>query len=305
MRGRGKLKAAIGVCVILSACLVSLSATAEPSLLPEDQLKQLHQAVCDSAVHQGSGQEAGGWFCDDPHAYPTPNGLPGCSLSFNYFFAAHPVRIYYGRFTEDEPQALAIYWASCEPHANNFGGSALFGVVDGKFQLIRFYPGEVYEDCVVGNVRGVPGQWPYCYSSYMGQGELTENFGPADLRPGPPHDWKSWLTTDNDDGFFGLVATHCDGSDTVRRLSGIHLGGTSDEVVVEGVYLDREGVKKACSRFKKGQFNEDEKEARKNSIALRSYAILRDDEVRYFKVLIHFHLPSKVPQIEFTHIPIS
>lgn len=293
----------------IALAIFTVPVNAAGSKLSEQQLEQMHEEVCSVPPHKGAGQESGIWLCDVPRGYKSelphyfndndPN-YRACPLSFNVFGAFKPPRVYYGQFTEKEPQALAVYRAGCEPHANNGGGMALFRMVEDQFKLIRYYVGIAPNDCVVPPALGGQLQKPYCISSYMGQGELSEGFGPLDIGGNGNASMRPLLSAGNIDGMLAVSATDCP-----RPNPAIHdfvalTAGSEGDIVVEGRYLSPRSVDKACRRFKRKDFSDDETELRKISSVANSMAFVREDEEIYLKVLAIFSADGMRKGISFT-----
>ncbi len=248
------------------------------------------------------------WVCGLLRDYPLPAGETKCPLSFDQAAgrADGKVRIYYGRFTEDTRQALAAYYAACEPEANNQGGSALFRMVEGKFRLIRYFPGLVMDDCVVLPTEDAGRDTPYCLFSGLGQGTLDQRFGSLDLAAAakPNADpIETWFESTNADGSLGVVVVCGAASPAIHEIMEVRAGAGPKEIVLEGDYVDPASAQAACARFRRGEFNDDERTSRENVEGGDKFAFLREGEPKYLRVRVHFDLPSREPRIEFTHEP--
>jgi hypothetical protein len=108
--------------------------------------------------------------------------------------------IFFGKFTANRPQAIATYWAACEPHAHSFGGMALFNVVDQKFELVRYFPGIRAVDCVIPPPQGGGRQTAYCFISSVAQGTPGEIFGPIRFKRSGEAAFDTWFQAGNSDG---------------------------------------------------------------------------------------------------------
>ena len=110
------------------------AASQQPADLDEQQLLQ---SICKVPIHKGAKlsyeNNTDVSFCDVPREYPREatesfakfggySDQGTCPLTFD----KRGVQTFQGRFTRAEPQLLIRYHADCEPHANDFGGTALF-----------------------------------------------------------------------------------------------------------------------------------------------------------------------------------
>lgn len=271
--------------------------------LPEAQVQQLHQSICAVPVRPGGSDRPAVLVCDVPRDYPDParEGATArqCPLSFNAA-ADESVGLFYGRFTADETQAFVFYQADCEPHANNFGGAALFRVENGEFLPVRYYPGMAAEDCVVPAVADGERHTLYCYTSYLGQGELTESFGPLRFRPAGGVDLEPWLTAGNYDAALAVMV-ECDKPKLdIRFFTGLRLEADSQRIVMEGAVLDLSGVASACGRYRRNDFNADETALRDMSSAANGGGFIRPGEETYLKAVVRFTPPDPTPDIDIT-----
>ena len=275
--------------------------------LPDTQVQQLHQAVC--AVPVRTDRDAGAVICDSPIDYPDParegSLADMCPLSFNAASRDGSVGIFYGRFTANEAQAFAVYQAECEPHANNFGGAALFRIDNGNFTLIRYFPGMVAEDCVVPSAAGDDLQTLYCYTSYMGQGELTEQFGPVRFMADGTAYVESWLSAGNSDAAVAVMTECGNPEQDIRLFTGLRVDMDTNQIVVEGAVLDLNSVISACDRFLSNDFNDDETALRSTSELAAGSAFIRPEEERYLKVLARFSPPDSKPVVDITTEPVN
>jgi hypothetical protein len=298
--GSRKMTVPALVGLILLAFLSIGAARASGTTLSEPQSEQLHQAICSIPVHKVKHRGLDIWACDQPRDYPAGAASGGCSLSFDTSDKDGLVRLYYGRFTANEPQALAIYTASCEPHSNNFGGMALFRAGQDGFRLVRYFRGQVYVDCAIPPSQGGALQTPYCFSSHMGQGELGQAFGPLRLTPDGQARLEVWLAAGNDDGDLTTMVS-CDRSGPgIHHFIGVDLDRSKTVIVLEGASLDRRSFRSACDRYKKHDFNAEEQSFREMSAVAVSEAFIRPTENKYVKALIRFQPPSRNPKVEIT-----
>lgn len=253
------------------------------------QWRQLHEAVCAGKVEPNKD---GGWVCTQARDYPTS---AKCPLSFG----PAPKRVFFGRFSEAAQQAIAFYDTVCEPHANNYGGMALFRVEAGRFVLERYFPGTVMDQCVV--VRGATHDLPYCRSSYMGQGVLSQAFGPLHIVPQKDAHLERWFDAENADGFYGMVEVPCaDRAFHAHHLSDLRLDG-DDAVVLEAAYLAPSVHDDACRRVPAGP---PQPPATCDCDVIPSppegSVLLEESEARFLKARIRFRPPAAAPAIEMT-----
>lgn len=297
------LRAAISLATVLVAH--TLPARAEWTRLTDAQLQQMHQEICQVPVHKGGAA----WTCDAARDYPRLNPTDAaCGLSFdNLADKPGPSRIYFGRFTADERQALVAYTADCEPHVHDWGGSALFRIDGSSFRFITYFPGLVPEDCVVPVLRDETRQKLFCYFSHLSQGETDFTFGPLNLSTDGNVDVERWLSVSNTDGGLYGITTRCTRDrPEIRSVTAIRIAGKQSEIVVEGTYLRPASVVAACARLGRKEFNGEEAKVRETFGSLvANVAFIREDENYYFKVFIRFRPPNKMPHFEYTKLPAS
>jgi hypothetical protein len=297
-----KVLAFLGTVLVL--VLANGAAEATGARLNDRRLEQLHQEICGVPVHKTADSGGDIWVCDRPRDYPGLASDETCPLSFVTSGENGLTRIYYGQFTAREPQAIAMYYASCEPHSNNFGGMALFKVVDRRFKLLRYFPGEMYVDCAVPPSRGRKVQVPYCFSSYLGQGVRVDLFGPLRFSPDGRAYLEKWLEAGNLDGFLTTM-TPCDkGKPGIHHLMDVAFDRSKAEIVVGAASIDPQSFATACDRYRKNDFNEQERGFRNMSDEAKSQAFIRPDENRYVKLLIRYRVPKNNPAIKVTPVPV-
>lgn len=299
--------------VCFSLVAVALPANAAWSKLSEEQLEELHQEVCSIPPRRGAGKESEIWFCDVPRAYESklpdyhndndPEYKKHCPLSFNQYDGLRITRIFYGRFTENEQQALIMYSAGCEPHANNYGGTALFRIVEGKLKLIRYYVGVVAVDCVVPPSQGRKLQKAFCFASDIGQGDLFEKFGPLNIEPNGAANITPVLSAGNLHGFAGPVTDCPRPNPQIHDFSTLKLAGRI--MVLEGRYLAPKSVTKACARYKAKEFSDEELELREENSVIGQFGFIRPDEEKYLKVIVKISTEGKIIRFDFTSQPVS
>jgi hypothetical protein len=276
-----------------------VGAQATGSKFSNQQWFTLVQEVCSAPAYQAKQYDADTWFCDKPRDYPMDASYKDCQLTFLAADENGLAHVYYGQFTTLEPQAIVMYGASCESHAANFGGMALFRVVDDGFRLIRYYPGQLYVDCAVPPVGGTEFQTLYCFSSHSGQGELEEIFGPLTFAADGQLHFEAWLSAGNWDG--DAPSIDCEKpKPNIHHLTDVSLDSAKVQIVVTAASLDRRSVANACSRYRRHEFSDEEEELRDISIADRERAFVRPHERKYVKLIIYFQPPSNRPKIEIT-----
>jgi len=271
---------------------------AEGAKLSEAEIKQLHEAACDEPVHKVKD----GWVCGSPRAYGDITSPAFCPVNVLYF---ESWGIYFGKFTANRSQAIAMYDAACEPHANSFGGMALFNVVDQKFELVRYFPGLRFVDCVVARPGRNGLQIPYCYGSFVAQGTLGEYFGPIQFKPNGTAAFDTWLSAGNDDGHIGPM-TDCKTMNKAKphHISDLRLDEAKSEIVLDVAVLDPRSVASACERFRRGDFNQEERELQKSSPSAKGMAFIRQpDELKFVTMVVRFRPPSSKARLEFTLRP--
>lgn len=270
----------------------SAPAFAAPDLL------RLQQAVCvgEPVRHEDK------LYCDVIKNYPHFGEVYKeleCPLSFDYF--GEP-RIYAGRFTGPQQQVLAVYHADCESHANNWGGSALFNIVEGKPVLVRYYPGQTFVGCAMATGRTQ--DTAYCWNSYTGQGFTSEDFGPlrfskADL---VHDDWlhaaSGGVLPDEELMSEGTRVPECITNENSCLTSFDKVSTNGNVVTLEVTYRDEVGQEAAQKRFEQGAFTDEEKQWRDESPRVSEVPLLREGELVYRKARLIFMAGSAQPTVE-------
>lgn len=270
--------------------------------LGDAQAMQLHEAMCSSRVYKAKLGKEQFWACDRPRDYPTRTANGTCRLHVPAL-ADGRYTIFYGRFTALRTQAIAMYAADCEPRATHNGGAALFDVTDGKFTFVRYFVGHRYFNCVVPPAPEHETHTPYCLSSFMGQGQLSQSFGPVKYGIDGKVQRDHWLSAGNIDGAHGPMVfcqTGKPDQPDLHHLIGARWDEDASKIVVEAGSVDPRSYAAACDRFQRGEFDAQEKRLRETSIVAKDGVFLRDSENRYVKVLARFRPGDKTPEIEQT-----
>jgi hypothetical protein len=79
-----------------------------------------------------------------------------------------------GHFTSAQDDNLILDGTGCDSHANNFGGSYLFRIKDGKAILARYNPGLITDQCHKFSYSDGR-DFLICRGGWSGQGEVDEN----------------------------------------------------------------------------------------------------------------------------------
>jgi hypothetical protein len=273
--------------------------------LSDAQAKQLHEAVCSEPVYTTKQDRLDIWICDRPRAYPNgadPVFCPVNRLNFS-FLGDGLFQIFFGKFTANRPQAIATYSAFCESHANSFGGMALFNVVDQKFELVRYFPGMPVVDCVVPSLQGGGRQTAYCYGSFGAHGTLVEIFGPIRFKSNGEAAFDTWFQAGNDDGHVAAMTGCKTNKPKSHHISTLRLDEARSEIVLDVAVLDPRSVASACGRFRKGTFDETEKDLQKSSVLAKGMAFIRPDELKFVTMVVRFRPPSAKAKVELTSEP--
>lgn len=291
------------------AGLVLLTATAAAqTTLTDAQSHQLHQDICTVPVVRAADQPDAPWGCAKPRDYPGQRDGE-CMLRFRVFDATPLFRgdvepqVYLGRFTAPVPQALIGYVADCEPHASNWGGVALFRIVDTRFELMRYFPGAL-TDCVVAEPPSSALDTPYCLTSYIGQGELVERFGPVRFTRDGELKLETWLTAGNFDGYLTEMVECGKPEPGLHHLVELDRDPDRNLLVVEAARLDPTSFRAACDRFGRGEYNAQEREWRATSPIAAEHGFVRSDENKYVRVVVRFQPGNPTPRIEVTSEPV-
>ena len=286
----------------LLAAVASASAD-EPSsgrALSDAQSAELHREICSQAIYQADWHGRKRWICGYPRNYPGRDPKTSCPLAFRSDEQGR-YEIYYGRFSAKRPQAIAMYWAQCEPHATNFGGLALFDIAaGGQFKFVRFSPGYVYDKCVVPDAGDGAVQTAYCYGKHMGQGELEASFGPVTFGPDGNAKFDIWYSSDNTDGIAGPSASCATQETEVHDLLDLRVEEKGSAVIVVAAARDPKDIASACARYLNGDFNDAERLIRAGSPFMQDRAFIRPDEGRLLKMLVRFRPPDRTPHVELT-----
>jgi len=188
------------------------------------------------------------------------------------------------------------------------GGAALFDVTDGSFRFVRYFVGHRFHDCAVPPAPESDIQMPYCWTSFMGQGQLVASFGPVKYGRDGKVQFERWLSAGNSDGAQGPMVscqTSNPGQPDLHHLIGVRWDDKASKIVVEAGALDPRSSAAACDRFRRGEFNAQEKSLRETSIMAREGAFLRDSETKYIRALARFRPGDKTPDIELTSDPVQ
>ncbi len=146
--------------------------------LTETEIDTFVPLICAGTISDGNGTSMGGQgfqkSCESLVGYPDSDSLltypdpddPTKNLPFELAFTS----ILYGHLTDGQAdQAYVSYLCSCEDHASNWGGGILFQYEATGWSLIRWYPGEAMDNCLMlaptGKARML------CLTSFSGQGE--------------------------------------------------------------------------------------------------------------------------------------
>jgi hypothetical protein len=270
--------------------------------LSEAQAQQIHQAVCSEPVSKVKQDRLDIWVCAHPRDYPGQTSPSLCPVNTLNFTSGHDGRfdIFFGRFTADRPQAIAMYEAACEPHANSFGGMALFNIVGQKFELVRYFPGLRPVNCVVAPPQGDGRQTAYCFSSFMAQGILGQSFGPIRFKRSGEAAFDAWFGAGNSDGHHGVLTGCKTKNPNPHHISAIRLDEAKSEILLDVVVLDPRSVASACDRFRKGDFDDTERDLQESYASVRGMAFIRPDEFNFVTMVVRFRPPSAKPKVEPT-----
>jgi len=90
------------------------------------------------------------------------------------------VSVMTGHFTSASDENLLLGMNGCEPHANNFGGSVLLTLEDGKWERTWYEAGALTNSCrKIG--LATKREILFCESGYMGSGILAKSLYTLDL----------------------------------------------------------------------------------------------------------------------------
>ncbi|MDR3475333.1 MAG: hypothetical protein P4M09_27095 [Devosia sp.] len=296
---RALLPAVFRAVLFLVAIFWGHPARATWDMMSVDQAKQLLQQICTTPIHlsRDPGDDSARWVCDAPRSYPDPrqDAKGGCPLTFQSF---EGIRALKGKFTAPREELLLDYRAACEPHVHRFGGSVLWRVDAGRLIFSAYFPGLRFNDCAV--VSGGAGHLDraYCFDSYGGQGDLEQRFGLVSFRDRQQPRLEAWMKAGNDDGAIPSIGCARDpGLHHFIRVIGV---GSLNGVGVEAAILDPKSIASACERFRRKEFSDDEMEALQEGSFMSYRAFIREEEQRYFKVVIHFSGVRHEPKIHVT-----
>jgi hypothetical protein len=110
--------------------------------------------------------------------------------------------IAYGSFTAvGRDEAYLSYLSSVEPHATNFGGGILFRQVAGKWQMVRWYPGEQSVGCI--RLPGKGRQKMLCSFLHVGGGAAESSLWVRVVRKNSTYEQRILNAIEPDDGSVG------------------------------------------------------------------------------------------------------
>lgn len=283
-------------------CLLALASAAsaradEPSrILTAAQIQQLYAEVCTTPPDEHENGKAKTGVCHAPRDYPNTNvQLGDCFLLFKS--AAGVFDIYYGRFSANRPQAIVMYEA-CEPHSNNFGGLALFDLIDGRFKFIAYNPGAVFDDCTV-LPKDEAHDAAYCTGWHMGQGTVVESFGNLAFSAEGKAAFVTLFTAGNNDGAIGPTVS-CDGRPPIaQHLGNVRYDASQRAVLLDVDIRDPKVVEAACDRFRRQDFDEEDRDRRSRNRSAMEVGLIHESEADAFVTkIVRVDLPDMTVQTD-------
>lgn len=239
MSGLNSLRTMLALVLVLAlagAALIrsSLAQTSSPSN------EQLLALVCDRADINGA-------TCAKARNYPVGNPNAGertCEISLNE-------ERYSGRFFEPGKMLLVIGYASdCEPHANNYGGSAVFQDDAGSYVFRGYHPGYGVDNCVTiarGDVDRL-----FCITGALGQGYLESRLAELKFARVPDADlgldFDFYVEAQDSEGAYTANVVDCR-KPLLRyfSLSDLKRGPALDTLSIEIAYADAALTRAACA----------------------------------------------------------
>jgi len=171
-----------------------------------------------------------------------------------------------------------MYSAACEPHANSFGAWLFKSWMrsSNSFGISR----NAGVDCCVTPPQRDGRQTPYCFSSFMAQGILVKVLARSNSSRGEAA-LDSWFQAGNSDGHLGLTTGCKTNKPEPRRISAVRLEKPGPRSFWTSRFSTHHSVASACDRFRKGDFNEAERNVQKWSLSAKGLAFIRPDELQF------------------------
>lgn len=257
------------------------------------QIQQLHASVCAAPIDQWGENGRKAWGCPHPRDYPLYFPDQVCGIAFPVSDDGK-LTIYYGHFTAHREQALVKY-EGCEPHANEYGGSVLFDLIDGDFKFVRYLPGYVFDHCIVPPPAVGKLQAAYCYGSSIVQGVLGQSLAKIEFSSTGAAYYLPLFAAGNRDGHTGPSVV-CDGSSVAHHIVGLRYNETTSTILLDVSVRNPKTVAAACDRFRREDFNEDEQHIRDLVLTSRDYGLIRPEEDDDFVTeTVLFNIPDETP----------
>ncbi|MGY4302801.1 hypothetical protein ACVIJ6_000044 [Bradyrhizobium sp. USDA 4369] len=146
---------------------------------------------------------------------------------------------------------LVSYGSGCEPHANNFGGVAVFEKVGGVYEFLGFWPGLDVSECVIDTRDGAHDVL-VCLTGWMGQGVIESGVARIDFASGSDGSFDMsydfLLKAEDTTGAFRTNIVTCSEQLQYFGLSKLAKGPRPGTVVAGVSYADRETIETACGK---------------------------------------------------------
>jgi hypothetical protein len=159
---------------------------------------------------------------------------------------------YSGKFLADGSTLLVVnYTSECEPHATDFGGSAIFEQKDGAVIFGGYQPGFQASDCIVV-ARTEKQDRLICITGHIGQGHLesgvAEMVFTRDFNKTINVSLNYYVTAEDAVGAYGSNVVECKETSKYFGFAKLGAGPGRDTVTVEIAHADKETIATACGK---------------------------------------------------------
>jgi hypothetical protein len=157
-----------------------------------------------------------------------------------------------GKFLADGSTLLVVnYQSGCEPHATDFGGSAIFEQKDGATLFKGYQPGFQANDCIT-LARNEKQDRLICITGHSGQGHLesgvaemvfSQNFSKA-----INVSLNYFVRAEDATGAYGANVVDCKETSVYFSLAKLGAGPGPDTVAVDIAHADKDTIETACQK---------------------------------------------------------
>jgi hypothetical protein len=133
----------------------------------------------------------------------------------------------------------------------------------------------------------------------VNQGTFGEVFGPIQFKPSGEAVFDTWFRAGNNDGHLGPMTDCKTNKAKPHHISAVRLDQAKSDIVVDVAVLDPRSVASACDRFRKGDFDETERDLQ-TSVLAKGMAFIRPDELKFVRMVVRFRPPSAKAKVELS-----